>query len=76
MSSPLSPGGPLANGLYPIVRRARRPLIIQDDDAGPPASAASPSEAVPALPPESLVDYSQQTKSREKSRHAGKSERK
>ncbi len=29
------------NGLLPIIRRVRRPLIIQDDDAGPP----------PALPP-------------------------
>ena len=39
-------GTPLANGLYPIVRRARRPYIIQDDDAGPapapaPVAAAS-----------------------------------
>jgi hypothetical protein len=29
------------SGLYPIIRRARRPLVISDDDAGPP----------PALPP-------------------------
>jgi hypothetical protein len=44
MSNP----GPLANGLYPIIRRARRPFIISDDDAGPrpaPAPVAKPTAA-------------------------------
>ena len=31
--------GPLANGLYPINRRVRRPFIIADDDAAPASSA-------------------------------------
>ena len=42
----MSAGTPLANGLYPIIRRARRPFIIQDDDAGP-APAPPPVKAPP-----------------------------
>ena len=37
----MSKSAPLTNGLYPVIRRARRPLIIQDDDAGP-AHAPAP----------------------------------
>jgi hypothetical protein len=44
----MSTTGPLANGLYPIIRRARRPFIIQADDAVPasvpPPVVASPIE--------------------------------
>ena len=29
--------------LYPIIRRVRRPLIIQDDDAAPPAAPPQPA---------------------------------
>ena len=32
----MRPAAQLAGGLYPIIRRTRRPFIIQDDDAGPP----------------------------------------
>lgn len=36
------------NGLYPIIRRTRRPFVIQDDDAGPatvpPPVVVSPNE--------------------------------
>jgi len=39
------------SGLYPMVRRVRRPLILVDDDAGPPpplpASAAAPPPEAP-----------------------------
>ena len=34
------------NGLYPIIRRARRPLIIQDDDAGAPPAPRVPAPLV------------------------------
>lgn len=44
----MSNTGPLANGLYPIIRRARRPFIMTDDNAAPapapPPTAASPVE--------------------------------
>ena len=43
-----------SQGLYPIIRRARRPLIIQDDDSGP-------SPLPPPVPPvvrEGDVNYS------------------
>lgn len=42
----MSATGPLANGLYPIIRRARRPFIIADDDAAP-APAPPPVAALP-----------------------------
>ncbi|GEM_PF-1260378 len=40
--------------LYPIIRRARRPLIISDDDSGPPPA---PPEAVPLVQAEQPVNY-------------------
>ena len=40
--------------LYPIIRRARRPLIISDDDSGPPPA---PPPAVPVVQPEQPVSY-------------------
>ena len=43
----MSADTPLANGLYPIIRRARRPFIIQDDDAGP--APAPPPVTVPPI---------------------------
>jgi len=52
----MSAGTPLANGLYPIIRRARRPFIIQDDDAGPapappPVTVPDAEKAVPVEKP-------------------------
>jgi len=41
-------------GLYPIIRRARRPLIISDDDSGPPPT---PPPAGPLLEGERPVSY-------------------
>jgi hypothetical protein len=51
----MSAGTPLANGLYPIIRRARRPFIIQDDDAGP--APAPPPVTVPPIEGEAGVSY-------------------
>jgi hypothetical protein len=51
----MSAAGPLANGLYPIIRRARRPFIIADDDAAPapaPPPVATLPEAVSVAPVE------------------------
>ena len=42
----MSKGAPLTSGLYPIVRRTRRPYVIQDDDSGP-APAPAPVAASP-----------------------------
>jgi hypothetical protein len=42
-------------GLYPIIRRVRRPLIIQDDDG--PTAAVQPVEVVPMVQPEEVVNY-------------------
>jgi hypothetical protein len=42
------------SGLYPIIRRARRPLVICDDDAGPPPA---PAPAVPVVGTERPVNY-------------------
>ena len=42
------------SGLYPIIRRARRPFIISDDDAGPPPA---PPPAVPVVGAEHPVNY-------------------
>jgi hypothetical protein len=36
--------------LYPIIRRARRPLVISDDDSGPPP-------VVPMVETEQPVSY-------------------
>ena len=55
----MSKGAALTSGLYPIVRRARRPLVIQDDDAGP-APAPAPS-AVPSVEGETGVSYAKTT---------------
>ena len=62
------------NALYPIIRRARRPLIIQDDDAGPP-----PAPPVPALVPlvaGTGVSYVKPPRQKEKRAGAAKGERK
>lgn len=40
--------------LYPIIRRARRPLIISDDDSGPPPP---PPPVVPVVQPEQAASY-------------------
>jgi hypothetical protein len=55
----MSKSAPSASGLYPIVRRVRRPLIIQDDDSGP-APAPAPS-AVPSVEGETGVSYAKTT---------------
>ena len=44
-------------GLYPIIRRARRPLIIQDDDSGP----APPPPPVPVVQEEGPVNYAKRS---------------
>ena len=41
------------NGLYPIIRRARRPLVTEDGGAGPPALRPP----VPLVPPQEPVNY-------------------
>ena len=51
----MSAGTPLANGLYPIIRRTRRPFIIQDDDAGP--APAPPPVTAPPVEGEAGVSY-------------------
>ena len=51
----MSAGTPLANGLYPIIRRTRRPFIIQDDDAGP--APAPPPVKVTPVEGEANVSY-------------------
>ena len=38
-------------GLYPIIRRARRPLVVQVDNASPVPSLV-PAPAPPAVPPD------------------------
>lgn len=58
-------------GLYPIIRRVRRPLIIQDDDAGP--APAPPS--VPLVPSEQPVSYGRPPRQKEKHATAAKGER-
>jgi hypothetical protein len=50
------------NGLYPIIRRARRPLIIQDDDAGPPPVPQAPM----ALVAETGVNYARPVNPKDK----------
>ena len=58
--------------LYPIIRRARRPLIIQDDDAGPPP--APPPVPVPLMA-ETGVSYLKPPRQKEKHATAAKSQR-
>ena len=41
------------NGLYPIIRRVRRPFVIQDDDSGPPPAPPP----VPLVQPAETVNY-------------------
>jgi len=53
-------------GLYPIIRRARRPLIIQDDDSGP----APPPPPVPLAQPETPVSYAKVNRAARKGRNA------
>ena len=50
----MSTTGPLANGLYPINRRVRRPFIIADDGAAPapPPSVAAVPNAESSAPAE------------------------
>ncbi len=52
--------GGTAPGLYPIIRRVRRPLVIQDDDG--PAAILPPVESVPMVEPEKVVNYGKPTK--------------
>jgi hypothetical protein len=44
-------------GLYPIVRRARRPLIIEDDDCGP----VPPPPPVPVVQEQVPVNYAKRS---------------
>ncbi len=53
MNLPSAIGG-TAPGLYPIIRRVRRPLVIQDDD-GP--AVVQPAVSVPLVAPEKAVSY-------------------
>ena len=49
--------GPLANGLYPIVRRVRRPLIPVDEsvpEGAPVVVVDEPAAAVPLVAPEAV----------------------
>jgi hypothetical protein len=67
MSAGRSSQGDNRAGLYPIVRRARRPLIIQDDDAVAAPAVAEAGLVVPLVAAEQPVSYS---------RPAGRAERK
>jgi len=58
--------------LYPIIRRARRPLIISDDDSGPPPALPA---AVPLVQGEQAVSYLKPPRQKEKRGSAAKSER-
>jgi len=53
-------------GLYPIIRRARRPLIIEDDDSGP----APPPPPVPVVQEQAPVNYAKRSSSAKKGRRA------
>jgi len=55
-------------GLYPIIRRARRPLIIEDDDSGP----ATAPLAVPMVEAEAPVSYAKRDAPARKGKHATK----
>ena len=53
----MSTTGPLANGLYPIIRRARRPLVSAGDGATPiPAPPAVTTSPVETLKPQSEAE--------------------
>ena len=53
-------------GLYPIIRRARRPLIIQDDDSGP----APPPPPVPVVQEQGPVSYAKRSSSAKNGKRA------
>jgi hypothetical protein len=53
-------------GLYPIIRRARRPLIIGDDDAGP---APAPPPVLPVVP-EGGLNYGKAAQQSRRSKNA------
>ena len=53
-------------GLYPIIRRARRPLIIQDDDSGP----APPPPPVPPVEDQAPVNYAKRSSPAKKGKRA------
>ena len=55
----MSKGAPLTSGLYPVIRRVRRPLIIQDDDSG--LAPALPPSAVTSVEGETGVSYAKTT---------------
>jgi hypothetical protein len=54
-------------GLYPMVRRARRPFVIQDDDAvAAPAAVVEAAPVVPLVQPQVPVNYSKPQSSQAK----------
>ena len=53
-------------GLYPIIRRARRPLIIEDDDSGP----APPPPPVPVVQDQTPVNYAKRSSPAKKGKRA------
>ena len=63
----MRPAAPLAGGLYPIIRRARRPFIIQDDDAAPPPA---PPAAPPLTADEAIVPNANLRSEKERSKRA------
>ena len=56
----------MMDGLYPIIRRARRPLIIEDDDSGP---ALAPP-VVPLVEPDTPVSYTKRSSTARKEKNA------
>ena len=52
--------------LYPIIRRARRPLVIKDDDS----QQVPPSPPLPALAEQGPVNYAERGLSAEKGKRA------
>jgi hypothetical protein len=56
----MSTTGLLANGLYPIIRRARRPLVVVDGGAAPaPAPPAAAKSTVETLKPQDETNTKQ-----------------
>jgi len=59
------------NGLYPIIRRARRPLIIQDDDSRPAVpQPTAPPVVVPLVQEQAPVSYAKRSSSAGKGNRA------
>ena len=56
---------PLAGGLYPIIRRVRRPFIVQDDDAGSPPAPPPVTQQV-----ETVVSYTKARSEKERVKRA------